>query len=197
MWRTTGDISDSWNSIENIGFERQKNLAKFAGPGHWNDPDMLVVGMHGEGNVAAGGCTEEEYRTHFTVWCMLAAPLMAGCDVRNMTETTREILTAAEVIAVDQDPLGRQGYCLGHDGHKGETWKKVLGDGSAAVAFFNRNEKSTRLIGVSWEALGIHDRRPCLVRDLWAEEDLGEFTRSYSAPVEPHACKLLKVTPRF
>ncbi len=197
MWRTTGDINDSWESVENIGFERQSGLEKFAGPGHWNDPDMLVVGMHGEGNVARGGCTDEEYRTHFSLWCMLAAPLMVGCDVRNMGEATRELLTAPEVIAVNQDPLGRQGYCLGHDGHKGEVWKKVLADGSVAVGFLNRNPKHRRRLGASWQALGLHDRRPAIVRDLWAREDRGEFTRSFSDVVEPHGSKLFKVTPQY
>ncbi len=195
MWRTTGDINDSWESVAHIGLEKQKNLEHYAGPGHWNDPDMLVVGMHGEGNVARGGCSVEEYRTHFSLWCMLAAPLMVGCDVRSMTPTTREILLNDEAIAVNQDPLGRQGYCVGNQGGR-EVWKKVLIDGSIAVGLFNRHDERTMRIPVSWEAVGLHDRRGCLVRDLWTHEDVGTFERCYSAIVEPHACKLLKLLPQ-
>jgi len=201
MWRTTGDIADSWRSVSDIGFERQKDLHPYAGPGHWNDPDMLVVGMYGKGNVAAGGCTDEEYRAHFTLWCVLAAPLMIGCDVRNMSEAAKAILTNPEAIAVDQDPLGRQGMCLGRDGGPdspwtfSEVWRKCLADGSVAVGFFNRHDKRGAIMTAAWEALGIHDCRPCVVRDLWARRDVGEFTRSYADNVPPHACKLLKVTP--
>ncbi len=201
MWRTTGDINDSWGSVSDIGFERQHDLHPYAGPGHWNDPDMLVVGMHGEGNVAAGGCTVEEYRTHFTLWCILAAPLMLGCDVRAMTETTSEIITNPEVTAVDQDPLGRQGYRLGREGgpespfNFAETWIKHLQDGSVAVGLFNRHDRRGKTMTAAWEALGVHDRRECRVRDLWAREDLGTFTRMISAPVEPHCCRLLRITP--
>jgi alpha-galactosidase len=195
MWRTTGDIEDSWESMVKIGFEQQKTLEKFAGPGHWNDPDMLIVGMHGKGNVAKGGCTDEEYRLHFSLWSMLASPLMIGCDVRNMSEATRAILTAPEVIAVNQDPLGRQGYTLGEDGNKGHVYRKVLADGSIAVGLFNLHDKGSRLMCAPWEALGIHDRRPCVVRDLWERKDLGRHTREFTVDVAPHACRLLKVTP--
>jgi alpha-galactosidase len=197
MWRTTGDINDSWESISQLGFEQQKHLEKFAGPGHWNDPDMLVVGMRNKGNVAHGGCTDAEYRTHFGLWCMLAAPLMLGCDVRDMDDVTRSIVTAREVIAVNQDPLGRQGYKIGDDGHHAEVWRKPLQDGSVAVGFFNRNDHEARTMVVSWEAVGLHDRRPAVVRDLWAEEDLGTFERCFAARVESHACKILRLTPVY
>lgn len=195
LWRTTGDINDSWESMTHIGFELQKGLECYAGPGHWNDPDMLIVGMHGSGNVAKGGCTDEEYRLHFSLWCLLAAPLLIGCDIRSMDAATKEILTNAEAIAVNQDPLGAQGYTLGHDGNKAEVWRKPLGDGSVAVGLFNLHDERTRNLAVSWEALGIHDRRACVVRDLWAHEDVGEFTRVFAADVAPHTCRLLKVTP--
>jgi alpha-galactosidase len=195
MWRTTGDISDCWESIYNIGFEKQKNLERFAGPGRWNDPDMLVVGMRDSGHKAAGGCTDEEYRTHFTLWCLLAAPLMIGCDVRNMNAVTEEILLAPEVIAVNQDPAGRQGYSLGRDGRDMEVYKKVLTDGSVAVGLFNLGERDDTYAIATWEALGIHDRRPCRVRDLWAREDLGTHTRRIGMKVDPHECRLLRLTP--
>ncbi len=196
MWRTTGDINDSWESVESIGFERQKELFPYAGPGHWNDPDMLVVGMHGEGNVARGGCTVREYRTHFSLWCMLAAPLMIGCDVRNMSDATREILLNEEAIAVDQDPLGRQAVYMGRDWFGSEVWKKHLADGSVAVGLFNRHDERTRMLTVAWESLGIPIERPCRVRDLWTHEEVDGVTRSYSHELKPHGCGLLRVTPR-
>ncbi len=201
MWRTTGDISDSWESMCGIGFEQQAELHPYAGPGHWNDPDMLIVGMHDKGNVAAGGCTDEEYRVHFTLWCILAAPLMLGCDVRDMSDVTRGIIGNPEVIGVNQDPLGRQGWRLGRDGSADspwsfcETWAKPLADGSWAVGLFNRHGRYGHKMTVAWEALGIHDRHPCVVRDLWAREDLGEHTRLVTVGVETHACRLLRVSP--
>ncbi|HHE72207.1 MAG TPA: glycoside hydrolase family 27 protein [Chloroflexi bacterium] len=198
MWRTTGDINDSWESILHIGFERQVGLEAYAGPGHWNDPDMLVVGMYGKGNVARGGCTDAEYRSHFSLWCLLAAPLMIGCDVRAMNAATREILLNAEAIAVNQDPLGRQGYRVGQTpwGRQiAEVWAKPLSDGSIAVGMFNLGDMPNRLITVAWESLGLHDRRPCRVRDLWAHEDLGVYTGSFSTRVAPHDVALIKLTP--
>ena len=198
MWRTTGDICDNWRSIVDIGFEKQADLHPYAGPGHWNDPDMLVVGMYGKGNVAAGGCTDAEYRSHFSLWCLLAAPLMIGCDVRNMNPFTWGLLAKREVLAVDQDPLGRQGYRIGWNGHAGdrqETWAKPLQDGSIAVGLFNMSEKHEHRINVAWESIGLHDRRPCLVRDLWEGRELGEFTRHFSVKVPPHDVKLLNLAP--
>ena len=198
MWRTTGDINDSWESILDIGFNRQIKLHPYAGPDHWNDPDMLVVGMYGEGNVAHGGCTDAEYRAHFGLWCLLAAPLMIGCDVRHMSEATRAILLNREVIAVDQDPLGRQGYPVGamhHGKLRAEVWAKPLEDGSIAVGLFNLGGR-TRRVTVAWEAIGLHDRRACQVRDLWAGEDLGEFAGDFSALIDTHDAMLLRLRPQ-
>jgi alpha-galactosidase len=198
MWRTTGDISDSWASIVDIGFERQVGLEAYAGPGHWNDPDMLVVGMYGEGNVAQGGCTDAEYRSHFSLWCLLAAPLMIGCDVRHMTGFTKDILTNRAVLAINQDALGRQGYRIGRMHHGPDTadiWAKPLEDGSLAVGLFNLWEYEGRRMTIAWEALGLHDRRPCRVRDLWRGEDLGIFTGSFTGRVDPHDVLLLSLTP--
>lgn len=195
MWRTTDDILDSWESVEKIGFG-QEGLECYAGPNHWNDPDMLVVGMYGKGNHPSHvGCTDSEYVAHFSLWCLLAAPLMMGCDVRNMTPLTKEILTNPEAIAVDQDLVGRQGFRVGEDIFKGQVWAKPLVDGSIAVGLFNRSAKHPRTIPLAWESVGLHDRRPAMVRDLWKREDLGVFTGSFCAPVEPHGCLLLKLTP--
>ncbi len=198
MWRTTGDIADSWASIVDIGFNRQAGLEAYAGPGHWNDPDMLVVGMYGKGNVAQGGCTDAEYRSHFSLWCLLAAPLMLGCDVRAMGQTVRDIVLNREVIAVNQDPLGRQGYRVGKTDWAWEiveTWAKPLHDGSIAVGLFNLGERNQRRATVAWEAVGLHDRRPCKVRDLWKGEDLGIFTGDFSTLVDSHDVALVKLTP--
>ena len=198
MWRTTGDISDSWDSILSIGFTQQIGKEPYAGPGRWNDPDMLVVGMYGKGNVAHGGCTDAEYRSHFSLWCLLASPLMIGCDVRNMTPTARETLLNTEAIAVNQDPLGRQGYHVGeidHGGERAAVWAKPLDDGSVAVGLFNLGEREQRLTVVGWESIGLHDQRPCRVRDLWAHADLGVHTSNFITTVGRHDGALLRLTP--
>ncbi len=192
MWRTTGDISDSWKSIEHIGFS-QSGHAKYAGPGHWNDPDMLVVGMYSKGNVASGGCTDTEYRTHFGLWCLLAAPLMIGCDPRNMTDETGAILKNEELIAVNQDALGRQGFRASREG-KLEVLKKPLEHGSLAVGLFNRGDESARMTA-RWEDLGLEGDAAAKVRDLWAHEELGEFKGSFEAEVESHGSAIVRVTP--
>ncbi|HEX2905614.1 MAG TPA: glycoside hydrolase family 27 protein [Phototrophicaceae bacterium] len=194
LWRTTGDIEDSWESIAKIGFG-QAGLEAYSGPDQWNDPDMLVVGMYGKGNVARGGCTDAEYRTHFSLWCLLAAPLLIGCDVRQLDAMTRTILLNRNLIAVNQDGLGRQARYLGRDWDCFETWMKPLADGSVAVGQFNRHDTVTRAMSAAWEALAIHDRQPCRVQDLWSGEDLGAHERLVSVVVEPHDARVLRITP--
>jgi alpha-galactosidase len=199
MWRTSGDIHDAWESVLEIGFQRQAGLEAYAGPGRWNDPDMLVVGMYGQGNVARGGCTDAEYRSHFSLWCLLAAPLMIGCDVRAMNEVTRRILLNCEAIAVNQDPLGRQGYHVGtvfHGRQAADVWAKPLADGSIAVGLFNLGERELRRVGVAWESIGLHDRRPCLVHDLWSGEELGLYRGDFSTLVGSHDVALIRLTPQ-
>ncbi|HTX92572.1 MAG TPA: glycoside hydrolase family 27 protein [Anaerolineales bacterium] len=203
LWRTTGDIGDSWYNviagwggvlygIDSIGFDQQRGLEAFAGPGGWNDTDMLVVGLRGRSKEIAGaGCTDSEYRTHFSLWCMLAAPLMIGCDVRSMDAATREILTNAEAIAVDQDPLGRQGSRASRNG-MGEVWVKPMAGGQLAVGLFNRGDKRLAL-PAAWSDLEIGGRYR--VRDLWAHTDLGVFDWAVRAELEPHGCALFRLTP--
>ncbi len=130
LWRTTGDIKDTYDRMSLIGFQ-QNGLEKFAGPGHWNDPDMLEIGN--------GGMKPDEYITHMTLWCILAAPLLAGNDLSQMTPETLAILTNKEVIAVDQDPRGIEGRRIAEEGPL-EVWAKPLAHGSVAVALFNRGE---------------------------------------------------------
>jgi len=159
LWRTAGDIQDNWKRMSDIGFD-QGRLAPYAGPGHWNDPDMLEVGN--------GGMSPAEYRTHMSLWCMLAAPLIAGNDVRTMSPETRDILTNREVIAVDQDVLGRQGTRLiARDGV--ELWGKPLKGGAKAIALFNRNGADAAA-SFSWSDAGL-SRKPSAVRDLWRHAD--------------------------
>ena len=192
LWRTTGDIQDCWDCKRDWGgmgfihiLDLQDGLEAYAGPGHWNDPDMLEVGN--------GGMTAEEYRAHFSLWCVLAAPLMAGNDLRQMTPEIAEILTNREVIAVDQDPLGLQGRRVRREGDS-DVWAKQLADGGRAVALLNRGASPAQL-SVSWNDIGYPARLPASVRDLWAKKDLGKRTGSFSATVPGHGVVLVKVEP--
>ena len=163
----------------------QVGLESFVGPGHWNDPDMLEVGN--------GAMTNTEYRSHFSLWSILAAPLMAGNDPRNMTQEVREILTNKEVIAINQDSLGRQGRRIAKNGDL-EVWAKQLKDGSQAVALFNRGA-SKQEISVEWLELGYPSHLSADVRDLWKHKDLGKSVGRVSSPVESHEVVMLTVRP--
>jgi len=180
LWRTTGDITDRYARMAEIGFA-QAGLARFAGPGHWNDPDMLEVGN--------GGMNAEEYRTHMSLWAILAAPLLAGNDLTTMTPETIALLTNREVIAVDQDKLGKQGDRISEEGPI-EIWARPLADGSKAVGVFNR--LSTPLSAtVDFRQLGF--RGPVNVRDIWQSKDLGAMKDPYTVTVPPHGVVLLRV----
>lgn len=198
MWRTTPDIFDTWDSIVEVGFSTQADLHSFAGPGRWNDPDMLVVGMYGKGHVGRGGCTDAEYRSHFSLWCLLASPLMIGCDIRSMSEPTARILLNSEAIAVNQDPLGRQATRVGVTTDRrqpAEVWAKPMLDGSVAVGLFNMSDVDGRLIQVSWESLGLEPEREHVVRDLWAHDDHGAYTVGFETRVDTHDVALIRVSP--
>ena len=163
----------------------QVGLESYAGPGHWNDPDMLEVGN--------GGMTDTEYRSHFSLWAILAAPLIAGNDLRSMRPATHNILTNKEVIAVNQDPLGREGTRVAKNGDL-EVWAKQLKDGSRAVVLLNRSA-SEQNITVAWEDLGYPDHLSAAVRDLWQHKDLGKFTGKFSASVASHAVVMVAAKP--
>jgi alpha-galactosidase len=182
LWRTSDDIQDRWQRMASIGFS-QSPLARFAGRGHWNDPDMLEVG---NGNMSA-----DEYRTHFSLWALLAAPLIAGNDLRDMSADTRELLTNREVIEVDQDSLGKQGALVLKEGDT-EIWSKPLRRSALAVGLFNRGTASAAM-SVKWAALRIKSRRH--VRDLWTHTDVAADADGYSVSVPPHGVVLLRVTP--
>jgi alpha-galactosidase len=181
LWRTTGDIKDNYDRMSVIGFS-QNGLEKFAGPGHWNDPDMLEVGN--------GGMNRDEYQTHMALWVLLAAPLLAGNDLRSMTPRTSEMLTNAEVIAVDQDSTGIQGHRIWQEGPL-EIWVKPLADQSQAVGLFNRGESDLK-ITLDLKTLGITGSAK--LRDLFQRADVGEARDSYTADVAKHGVVLLKVS---
>lgn len=184
LWRTTDDIEDKWNSmLGNLDQSAQHSTA--AAPGAWNDPDMLEVGN--------GGMTDAEYRAHFSLWAIQAAPLMAGNDLRTMSAATKTILTNSEVIAVDQDSLGAQGILVWSDGPELQVWAKALKDGSRAVALLNRSSSPAKITAY-FSRTGLRSDS-ARVRDLWAHADVGTFRREYSAAVPPHAVQMLRVTP--
>ena len=197
LWRTTDDIQDRWsgrhkwpegnccsNGVVDI-IDLEAELYSYAGPGHWNDPDMLEVGN--------GGLTDTENRSHFSMWALLAAPLIAGNDLRNMRPEIHDILTNKEVIAVDQDPLGREGRRVAKNGDL-EVWSKQLKDGSRAVVLLNRGE-SEQKIPVKWDEIGYPDHFSAVVRDLWQHKDLGKFTGEFSAQVASHGVVMVTVRP--
>jgi alpha-galactosidase len=184
LWRTTGDIRDTWDSFVRL-LDLQAGLEKYAGPGGWNDPDMLEVGN--------GGMTTAEYRAHFTMWCVLSAPLLSGNDLRSMPPEIAAILTNRDVIALDQDPLGRQGRRIRDDGDT-EVWAKWLQGGDIAVALLNRS-KDAKEIGVAWTELGLAAAAAPRVRDLWTGQDHGAVTSVFAPAVPGHGVVLVRVAP--
>ena len=179
-WRTTGDISANWRSMSGIGFG-QNGHEKYAGPGHWNDPDMLEIGNR--------GLSPDECYTHMTLWCMLDAPLLIGCDMTKMDDLTASIFANDEVIGVSQDSLGKQGYRMKKDGTS-EVWIKPLADGTLAVALFNRG-LDTATVAATWDDLKLTG--PQAVRDLWRQKDMGPQATGLSVPVASHSAELFRV----
>jgi alpha-galactosidase len=186
-WRTTGDINDSWGSMAGIGF-KQAGHEQYAGPGHFNDPDMLVVGKVGWGNLHPTRLRPNEQYTHISLWCLLASPLLIGCDMTQLDEFTLNLLTNDEVLDVNQDPLGCQAARVAQNGML-EVWAKDLEDGSKAVGLFNRGS-SEESITANWADLGLTGGQT--VRDLWRQKDLGKFTGEFEAKVGRHGVVLLK-----
>lgn len=191
LWRTTRDIVDKWDATgHQYGFvgiinaiDQNSRYTNSAKPGAWNDPDMLEIGNR--------GCTTEEYRTQMSMWCMMAAPLLAGNDVRNMSQDTKNILLNKEVIAINQDPLGKQATKVKSTNGL-DVWVKPLADGkSKAVALLNRNSYAAN-ITVNWSDIGMSGSLN--VRDLWAKADKGSFNGSYTAQVPSHGTVMLKVS---
>jgi alpha-galactosidase len=189
LWRTTGDIEDTWNSLYRIGFS-QARLAEYAQPGRWNDPDMLIVGMVGWGeNLHPSRLTPYEQYTHMSLWSLLSAPLLLGCDLSKLDAFTLNLLTNDEVIAVDQDPMGKQARLVVNK-DSAQVWVKELEDGTKAVGVFNLGS-SFRDITVDWKELGLTGN--IRVRDLWQQKDLGVKKEKYTVSIPPHGVSLVKV----
>jgi alpha-galactosidase len=194
LWRTTGDIFDSFSVkdpkrdwahtlVEIV--DLNEPLWPYAGPGHWNDADMLEVGN--------GGMTPAEYRSHFSLWAMMASPLMAGNDVAHMDETTRSILLNRDVIAIDQDKLGVQGRRVWKDGDS-EVWVKPLSGGARALLLFNRAD-APATIRATADQLGWPAAVRARVRDLWTHKDIGRWSGAIEATVEPHGVAMYRIAP--
>jgi alpha-galactosidase len=190
MWRTTSDIQDCFDCVRNWGgmgwvplLEKNVNLAPYAGPGHWNDPDMMEVGNK--------ALTPTECRSHFSMWCMLAAPLIAGNNISTMNDTIKNILTAPEIIAIDQDPLGIQGTRIRNDSGL-QVWQKPLEDGSIAVALLNLTTTPANMF-VSLEEIGFEKGVSSNVRDLWNRKDIGAVKDLFKSLVEPHGVVVVKI----
>ncbi len=181
LWRTTGDILPNYQSILAVGFAQQAGLDRYAGPGHWNDPDMLEVGN--------GQLTEDEDRLHFTMWAMLAAPLIAGNNLTRMTPRIQAILTNREVIAIDQDPLGIEGHRVWQQGPV-DIWARPLANHNTGVAIFNLGE-SARNVTVELSELGISQE--VLVRNLWTHQNLGTSHDEITVEVPVHGVVALRI----
>ncbi len=191
LWRTTGDIVDRWDSMIDI-LDKERELAKYAGPGGWNDPDMLEVGN--------GGMTTEEYKTHFSLWCMLAAPLMAGNDLGNMSPETAEILKNGDLIALDQDVLGKQAFCFRDNGDY-EIWVKKLDKNEKAVCLLNRGDE-VKEVQVDYSVLlkandnywstDPYKLEDYKVRDLWEHKEISLENKTAFVKMAPHSVKVYR-----
>jgi len=210
-WRTTGDINDTWWRLTDIGFSQDK-WVPFGRPGHWNDPDMLVVGYVDVGkgqNLHPSRLTPNEQYTHITLWSLLAAPLLIGCDMDRLDDFTLNLLSNDEVLAVDQDSLGKPAHQIAQYGppvtlvnvRPGRTnqvhtftsfqvWARPLRDGSRAVGLFNLADTNA-MVTVKWSDLKLSGNRT--VRDLWRQKDLGRFKDSFTVAVAAHGAEMIKV----
>ncbi len=188
LWRISGDIEATFSSIMSI-VDRAVDwgLAEHHRPGGWNDLDMLQVGNE--------GLSLDENRSHFALWCIMASPLMLGCDLRSVTPAVLDIVGNRELIAVDQDSLGHMGRRVRDEGER-ETYVKLMEDSSRAVVLLNRGSSETSMT-LQWSDLGLGGADGAFVRDLWAHADQGTYTGSYTVSVPPHGCAALRVTPSW
>jgi alpha-galactosidase len=188
-WRTTGDIRDNWDSMSKKGFGQDK-WEPFVSRGHWNDPDMLVVGWVGWGTPHPAKLTPDEQYTHITCWCLLSAPLLLGCDMEKLDDFTLGLLTNDEVLAVNQDPLGKQATAVSNDDNL-LVYSKDLEDGSKAVGLFNLGPQSAK-VNAKWNDLKISGKRA--VRDLWRQKELGVFEKKFELNIASHGAELVKMS---
>jgi alpha-galactosidase len=190
-WRTTGDITDTWPSMAR-GFD-QADLAPYAKPGHWNDPDMMVLGKVGWGpELRDARLTPDEQYTHMSLWCLLCSPLLLGCPIEQLDEFTLGLLTNDEVLEVNQDPLGQQASRIVQDGGK-EIWVKQMEDGSTAVGLFNKDDYAPQSITLNFSDISLGGK--CKVHDLWRQKNLGKFGVKFTAKVPVHGVVLVRITP--
>lgn len=198
LFRSTGDIQDSWESVKNLALS-QMNKTAYSGPFCHNDIDMLVVGMYGGSNnefigSVKGGCTTEEYRTHFSLWAMMNSPLMIGCDIRTMSDSTKEILTNPDLIAINQDIECRGPYVVpGHDPAALMALVKPMSDGSLAIGLFNLGDRKAEMSLPFWD-MGIPSAAGIGLEmyDCWAHKSEGAFTERYATLLEPHGCRVFR-----
>jgi alpha-galactosidase len=193
MHRTGDDIKDNWDRMLYC-LETTAGMWEYAEPGYWNDPDMLEVGNTTQerlwGGISPQKMNLAEYRTHFSMWCIVAAPLIAGNDLRTMKPEIIDILTNKEVIAIDQDPLGKQGRRIRDEGDI-EVWQKDLSGKRMAVALLNRSEVPADIV-IGWDELGLKGKLK--VRDLWLHRDLGKFKKSFTGKNIPvHGCQVILI----
>jgi alpha-galactosidase len=189
-WRTTDDVHDKWANVTNSAFNEDA-WAPYARPGHFNDPDMLVVGVIGWGHPHPTHLTPDEQYTQISMWCLLSAPLILGCDLQKLDPFTTSLITNDEVLDIDQDSLGKQATCVAKAGDAA-VYAKPLEDGSWAVGLVNRGD-APATVALDWGNL--HLTAPQTVRDLWRQKDIGTFNGQYSAQVAPHGIQLVRVIP--
>jgi alpha-galactosidase len=196
LWRTSYDVADIWDKPRNetspIGIltsiDVMTNLGRFSGPGGWNDPDMLVVGLNNKGFIRGGGCTDTEYRTQMSMWCMFSAPLILGCDLRNMSESTKAIILNKDIIDIDQDPMGKQAFrVISKDGI--DAWQKPLSGNRVAIAFLNRNS-ADKTISASLKELELDQNAKYNVYDVWKHISSKQTDGTVSANLKSHECQV-------
>jgi len=192
-WRTTGDITDKWRSLSSIGF-RQDKAAPYSKPGNWNDPDMLIVGQVGWGNLHPTRLTPDEQYTHISLWCLLASPLLIGCDMTKFDDFTLNLLSNDEVLALDQDALGKEATCVLTDGNL-KVYEKELEDGGRALGFFNLGPAPITRDFKSLVQFGFTGKQH--VRDLWRQQNLPDVNAADGVlplTVPAHGVVLYKLT---
>ncbi|MGN6711105.1 glycoside hydrolase family 27 protein [Anaerocolumna jejuensis] len=197
MFRSTGDIQDNWESIKNIVLS-QIGKESHSGTYCYNDMDMLVVGMYGKGDnnaVALGGCSDIEYRSHFSLWALMNSPLMIGCDIRKMSKETVEILTNKDIIALNQDEEARGPYCIRqwNNPEKVMAFVKPLSNGDYAIGMFNFSETASEMSLQFWDiGLSAAAGKGLSIYDCWSHEEEGTFKERYVCTIEPHGCRVFR-----
>ncbi len=194
MWRSTPDIFDTWDSVKDL-FKRQYHILPYGGVGCFNDMDMLIVGMHGKGHVGLSGCTDDEYRFHFAAWCMLASPLMIGCDIRSMDETTKQILTDPVLLSIVKDPRGNRPYFLFYYGNEDlPVIVRALDGGDVAVGLFNLTDGRAN-VWVTADDIGVpvFSGKTLIGKEAYTGEE-GRFVNgTLSKELPPHSCAVWRM----